>query len=176
MRLSKLSLASVTLLAAVAQPILAERPLRPVAVATLYRPNGTVAGTVSVMPRPAGSVLEVEISGVAPGVHGMHLHAVGKCEGPGFASAGGHLNPDHRAHGNLNPAGQHLGDLPNVTAGEDGRISAKIRTPMRPFKLASTLLGGEGTALVLHADADDYKTDPSGNSGARIVCGVFERP
>ena len=162
-------------LAFITAPVLAAEP-RPLARAALVHADGSPAGAVIIRLVPKGIMLEVEASGVAPGPHGLHLHETGRCNGPDFASAGGHLNPGHHEHGTMNPAGEHLGDLPNVTAGKDGKISAKIRSPMRPFKLVSSLLDDDGAAIVIHAGPDDYKTDPSGNSGARIACGVFERP
>lgn len=158
-----------------AAPALALEP-RPIATAAVVHADGTPAGTVVIRPMSKGTMVEVEITGVSPGPHGLHLHTTGRCDGPAFASAGGHLNPGGHEHGALNPAGEHLGDLPNVTAGKDGRISAKIRSPMRPFKLMQALLDDDGSAIVLHAGPDDYRTDPSGNSGARIACGVLGRP
>jgi len=166
----------VAVMAAVSVPAIAAPVARPLVEAELRNADGKTVGTAQVFNRASGSVLEIEASGMTPGPHGMHLHAIGKCEGPDFASAGGHLNPEGHQHGDLNPLGSHLGDLPNVTAGPDGRVKATIRTPMRPFKLVSTLLEGDGTALVLHAGPDDYLTDPAGNSGARVACGVFARP
>jgi len=157
-----------------ASPALAAEQ-HPLAVAKLVHPDGSSAGTARIVARANGAALEVEIAGVPPGKHGLHLHAVGKCEGPDFASAGPHLNPDNHQHGADNPAGSHLGDLPNVTAGDDGRIKATIGTAMAPLALARQLFDADGTAIVLHASADDYLTDPSGNSGARIACGVLER-
>ena len=158
-----------------AAPALAGEP-RPLAEATLVRPDGKTTGHARFLPRSPGVALEIEVWGVAPGPHGLHLHAVGRCDGPDFASAGPHLNPAGHEHGNLNPKGSHLGDLPNVVADDKGRISATIRSGTRPFKLMSDVLDKDGSALVLHATADDYTTDPSGNSGARIACGIFARP
>lgn len=163
-------------LAVLATPALAERELRPLAEATLYDTSGSRVGSARILPRSTGVVLEVEARGMSPGPHGMHLHAVGQCNGADFSNAGGHLNPDGHEHGVQNPKGSHLGDLPNVTASPDGWIKASIRTPMRPFKLMQEIFDGDGTALVLHEGADDYVTDPAGNSGKRVVCGVFTRP
>lgn len=106
----------------------------------------------------------------------MHLHAVGKCEAPAFASAGGHLNPGSRQHGVDNPHGAHLGDLPNLLAdtSDAGSLTATLHKTI-PDLLAQ-LFDADDTAVVIHASADDYRTDPSGNSGSRIACGVFTRP
>ena len=163
-------------LAVVSAPVAAEREVRPLAEATLMDAGGSRVGTARILPRSTGVVLEVEARGMTPGPHGMHLHAVGQCNGADFANAGGHLNPDGHEHGVNNPNGSHLGDLPNVTASPEGWIKASIRTDMRPFKLIQEIFDGDGTALVIHEGADDYRTDPSGNSGKRVVCGVFERP
>jgi Cu-Zn family superoxide dismutase len=166
---------ALVLAAGAAAPALAERPPRPLAEARLVDASGKEVGSARFVTGKDGVVLEVTARGLTPGPHGMHLHAVGQCDGPDFTSAGPHLNPDGHEHGDDNPQGSHLGDLPNVTAGRDGVVSAKIRTPLRTFKLMKNVLDGDGTALVLHAGPDDYKTDPTGNSGARVVCGVFER-
>jgi Cu-Zn family superoxide dismutase len=110
----------------------------------------------------------------------MHLHQVGRCDQggtPTFASAGGHYNPAGRQHGTQNPEGPHAGDLPNVTVGADGRLTlpdSGVVAVMNETARAG-LLDPDGTALVIHAQADDYRTDPSGNSGARIACGVLTR-
>lgn len=118
--------------------------------------------------------LRVEATGLAPGSYGAHVHSVGRCDPPGFESAGAHWNPTGRQHGSQNPQGPHRGDLPNLLVGANGEGSFE-------FGVAGGRLGGggdammdeDGAALVIHANADDYRTDPSGNSGARIACGVF---
>jgi Cu-Zn family superoxide dismutase len=120
--------------------------------------------------------LTVTSTGMAPGVHGTHLHAVGMCEGPGFTTAGAHLNPANRKHGLRNPAGPHLGDLPNlsVAAGGAGSMQAMVRGTLTPGQ--EPLFDADGTAIVVHAAADDMVTDPSGNSGARVACAVLATP
>ncbi len=115
--------------------------------------------------------LRVEASGLAQGVHGIHVHAVGRCDSPDFASAGPHWNPAGRQHGRDNPQGMHQGDLPNLTIGADGRGS--IEVAVGGATSMAGLLDADGAALVIHAAPDDYRTDPSGNSGARIACGVI---
>jgi Cu-Zn family superoxide dismutase len=109
-----------------------------------------------------------------PGTHAIHIHTVGKCEGPDFASAGGHLNPASKQHGKDNPNGSHAGDLPNFEVAADGTATISYAVPDVTFSDASLFHAG-GTALVIHAAADDYKTDPSGNAGARIACGVIQK-
>jgi superoxide dismutase, Cu-Zn family len=107
------------------------------------------------------------------GPYGMHLHAVGRCEGPDFATAGPHWNPMGKQHGHDNPAGAHAGDLANLNL-MIGTADNSVGT-IKDMNLAE-LLDADGAALVIHEKADDYRTDPSGNSGKRIICGVFERP
>lgn len=112
----------------------------------------------------------VETHGLPKGTHGTHIHTVGKCDAPDFASAGGHWNPTQHQHGKENPMGPHAGDMPNLQVGEDGTDRTIFTLPGGTFQ---GLMDEDGAALVVHASADDYKTDPSGNSGGRIACGVF---
>lgn len=113
----------------------------------------------------------VDVRGIAPGAHGVHVHTIGACTPPDFASAGGHWNPTAHQHGKENPMGPHAGDLPNVKVGEKGNGHVTFTLPGGTF---SQLMDQDGAALVVHAGEDDYKTDPSGNSGGRIACGVFQ--
>jgi superoxide dismutase, Cu-Zn family len=114
----------------------------------------------------------VQAEGLPPGAHGIHVHAVGRCEAPEFTTAGPHWNPTDRKHGRDNPDGAHHGDLPNIQIGADGRGSLNFVIPSASF---AQLFDSDGAALVVHATADDYRTDPSGNSGGRIACGVITR-
>ena len=153
----------------------------PVASAPLVRADGSVAGAVQVVQGPTGLTLRVDARGLPPGRHGVHLHALGRCDPPGFTSAGGHWNPDARQHGHNNPAGAHRGDLGNVGIGPDGRLIVGLLVPGTSYRSASlsaptVLADADGAALVIHADADDERTDPSGNSGARIACAVIAAP
>jgi Cu-Zn family superoxide dismutase len=116
--------------------------------------------------------VEIDADGLAPGKYGAHIHAIGRCEGPGFEGAGPHWNPTGRQHGAENPQGRHLGDLPNLEVDAQGRgllIFAVQNASLRGG--ANPLLDADGAAIVIHAQADDHRTDPSGNSGARIACG-----
>lgn len=115
--------------------------------------------------------------GLKPGIHGIHLHEKAVCTPPDFESAGGHFNPSDKQHGFDNPKGYHLGDLPNLEVGEDGKVAVKVtmhNLTLQPGK-PNSLIDGDGSALVIHADADDYKTDPSGNSGERIACAELKK-
>ena len=143
--------------------------------ATLHLADGTPAGTAQLSGSGTGITISIALTGLPVGTHGVHLHMVGKCDGPDFTSAGGHLNPEGHQHGTENPAGAHLGDLPNVTIGADGTgtVSATLHGS-RDADLPA-IFDADGTAVVVHAMADDYRTDPSGNSGARIACGVLTR-
>jgi superoxide dismutase, Cu-Zn family len=140
--------------------------------AKLVDSTGKEVGTATVAAADGGSKLTVNVTGLKPGKHGFHLHAVGKCDAPDFKSAGPHYNPTHKKHGQQNPEGAHAGDLPNLEVGADGKGTATITA--KDVKIAD-LVAGEGTALVIHADPDDGKTDPAGSSGARIACGVVQR-
>jgi len=123
-----------------------------------------------------GVKVTLALSGLPAGTHGTHIHAVGKCEAPKFESAGPHFNPTNKEHGTLNPKGYHLGDLPNLEIGEDGTVDLTFLAEGVTLQkdAGNSLLNGEGTALVIHESADDYKTDPAGNSGTRIACGVIQ--
>ena len=119
--------------------------------------------------------VRVEAAGLAPGSYGAHIHSVGRCDPPGFEGAGPHWNPTGREHGSQNPDGAHLGDLPNLLVGANGEGSFEFAIPAgRLAGGGSALLDEDGAALVIHANPDDYRTDPSGNSGARFACGVFD--
>lgn len=141
-----------------------------VAVASLKTAAGADAGTATVTNRDGTLSLSLRVKGIPPGRHGAHVHMVGKCEGPAFASAGGHWNPTQHKHGLENPQGQHAGDMPNLTVAADG--TGTLAYPLRNAT-RDGLLDGDGSAMVIHAGVDDQMTDPSGNSGDRIACGVF---
>lgn len=148
---------------------------KPAAVAQLKDKDGADRGRVDVF-RDAGSLrLEVVARGFLPGTFGMHIHAVGKCDAPDFMSAGPHWNPTGAQHGRDNPMGAHRGDLPNLVI-EPGMIG-RTTVIVADGKLTGdgALLDADGAAFIIHAAADDLKTDPTGNSGGRSVCGVFAK-
>lgn len=140
-----------------------ERPFSRPVVDAAGRPVGTVRGA----PGAQGVAIAIAVRGLQPGQHGLHLHEAGRCDPPGFASAGGHWNAARRAHGHDNPAGPHDGDWGNIAVGADGAGAAERLVPRYHGKIPAA-----GLALILHADPDDERTDPSGNSGARVACGV----
>jgi superoxide dismutase, Cu-Zn family len=142
--------------------------------ASISTPDGTRIGTAVLTEDAQGLKLTLVLTGLTPGsIHGLHLHAVGACQGPAFASAGPHLNPAGRQHGADNPAGSHLGDLPNLTINSAGAGRLIVRLSGDPRHVQTQLFDSDGTAIVLHADPDDLRTDPSGNSGVRIACGAL---
>lgn len=145
-------------------------PATPYAEAILYDTNGQQSGRVTLIPHGDTLAGTVQVTrGLTPGPHGAHIHAIGQCTLKDFASAGGHLNPGGKQHGLENPLGAHEGDLPMIVA--DARGAGAMN-----FTVHGTLasvLDSDGGAFVIHADPDDMKTDPSGNSGARVMCGVF---
>ena len=112
-------------------------------------------------------------AGLEPGQHGFHLHTTGRCEGPDFKSAGGHLNPLDREHGALNPEGKHVGDMPNLEVGTSRTASTTIDIGPDTAAYRNYLFDADGTAIVIHAGPDDYRTDPAGDAGSRVACGVL---
>lgn len=139
--------------------------------------DGRLLGQVTISEDPAGLVMNINAVAMPTGVHGIHLHEKGLCDGPKFESAGKHWNPAGKKHGRDNPEGAHAGDLANLTVAANG--TATVSIPVADAKMASgdwMLADADGTALVIHAKADDYKTDPSGESGDRIACAVVARP
>lgn len=142
------------------------------AKATLRDAGGKPVGEVTLRDTPHGVLLHAKLTGLPPGAHGFHIHAVGKCEPP-FASAGGHHNPDGRKHGLGVAAGPHPGDMPNIHVPETGALEIEVLNTR--VRLDARLLDGDGAAIVIHAGADDYTSDPAGNAGNRIACGVIAK-
>ena len=144
------------------------------AEATLKDKDGKQVGVATIIETPEGVRVAVTGYRLPPGGHGLHIHAVGRCDPPEFTTAGAHFNPGNKQHGKQNPAGPHAGDLPNLMVAASGEGGIDVTT--RAFTLSpgpNSLLGDKGTALVVHANPDDDKTDPTGNSGTRIACGVI---
>jgi len=166
--------AAVASLALTACATVAPQPTE-LAHADLVTADGKPAGRAYLTANGDLATLIVQAVGLKPGQHGIHLHTVGKCDAPAFTTAGGHLNPGMRMHGTMNPAGAHMGDLPNLSIAADGAGAATVLLPGKWIDAEPAIFDADGTAIVIHAGPDDYKTDPSGNSGSRIACGVFAR-
>jgi len=146
------------------------------AKADLLNAKGAPVGTATFSEKANGVQLDLKVSNLPPGPHGFHIHAVGRCQAPDFASAGPHFNPEGKQHGWDNPQGHHLGDLQNLNVGPDGKAKIRILVPGVTLGEGPTSLFHEGgTALIIHAKPDDGKTDPAGNAGPRIACGVVIR-
>jgi superoxide dismutase, Cu-Zn family len=145
-------------------------------VVSMKDSKGQDVGTVTLVPAAHGVTLKLNLKNLAPGEHAMHFHQVAKCEAPGFTSAGPHFNPSGKHHGLENPQGAHEGDMPNITVKRNGTSTQTIhneRVELGDAMAANSLFANGGTALVIHAKADDQKTDPAGNAGDRIACGVI---
>jgi Cu-Zn family superoxide dismutase len=137
---------------------------------------GNSVGTAELSPAPQGVSIRLNLMNLPPGVHGIHVHAVAKCEGPAFTTAGGHLNPDMKHHGLENPEGPHAGDMPNITVIGDGTAKATVVAPgVTMGDDPHSIFSNGGTALVIHAMVDDQKSDPAGMAGARIACGTITK-
>jgi Cu-Zn family superoxide dismutase len=146
--------------------------------ATFVNAQGTDIGSAKITPTADGVKIAVKVSQLTPGDHGIHIHTVGKCEGPAFTSAGGHFNPTNAHHGihNAQEPHPHLGDLQNLVVTKNGKGSATFMINGATLGEGPNSLFHEGgTSLVIHAKADDLMSDPSGNSGDRIACGIIEK-
>lgn len=145
------------------------------ATANMKGVDGNGLGKVSFSQTTEGVLLQVQLQGLKSGVHAIHIHETGKCEGPDFKSAGGHFNPDNDSHGYLVGRDSHAGDMPNFTVSSDGKATVEIMNPDVTLTEGKpgALLGGSGTAVVVHAGADDYKSQPAGDAGERVACGVI---
>ncbi|MED2971138.1 superoxide dismutase family protein [Fictibacillus sp. B-59209] len=149
---------------------------KPVTV-ELMDAKGKKAGKATLEQAAEGVKVNVESTGLTPGEHGIHFHEKGVCEAPKFESAGKHFNPTSKMHGFKNPKGPHVGDLKNIKADSSGKATGDLMSSLVTLQegKSNSLLKEGGTALVVHAKADDYKTDPTGNSGDRVLCGVIKK-
>lgn len=146
----------------------------PTAMASLMAADGAARGEAMITQGPDGLRVRVKATGLTPGAHAVHIHTTGTCTAPDFTSAGGHWNPTSRQHGKDNPQGMHMGDMPNMLAGSDGSGEMEYLVPGGMITGgAMPLLDTDGAAVVVHATADDYKSDPAGNAGGRMLCGVI---
>ena len=154
---------------------IADLPTEELGSATLSLSNGTPVGTARLVANGDDVSLAVAVTAIPAGAHGFHLHTTGKCEAPGFTSAGGHLNPLDREHGSENPQGKHFGDLPNLAVGSNRSAATTIDLPGTRAQALSYIFDADGTAVIIHAGADDYRSDPAGDAGSRLACGVMSR-
>ena len=145
------------------------------AKAALQTADGKDAGSVTLTQTPNGVLLALAVKGLPPGEHAFHVHAVGKCEPP-FASAGGHFNPDNKKHGMMAADGAHAGDMPNLHIPASGELTVEVLNAAVTLEKGkpNSVFDADGSAVVIHAGKDDYKTDPTGDAGGRIACGVVQ--
>jgi Cu-Zn family superoxide dismutase len=142
------------------------------ATAVLHDATGREVGRVRLADTYAGLLIDGTVTDLGLGSHGIHVHSVGRCEAP-FTTAGGHFNPGGHQHGFLNQHGPHLGDLPNINTPAAGMLRFEFRLPGVTIRGQNALLDADGASIVVHAGRDDYTTDPAGNSGGRVACGVI---
>ncbi|MFP2961506.1 superoxide dismutase family protein [Myxococcus sp. 1LA] len=135
--------------------------------------EGKDVGEITFEQTKQGILIKGQLSNLPPGQHAFHIHEVGKCEAPGFTTAGGHFNPTKKAHGLLAPKGKHHGDLPNLYVAQDGKVQFDFFA--QNGLTVKSLFDKDGSAVVVHAKEDDYRTDPTGDAGGRIACGVVEK-
>jgi Cu-Zn family superoxide dismutase len=155
----------------------AAKPVKKTTVA-LKDAKGNSVGSATLKTSGKGVEVKLDVKDLPPGVHALHFHQNAKCEPPDFKSAGPHFNPDNKQHGSLNPSGHHNGDMPNFTVAANGTSQAKIKNPdvvLGTGTEANSLFANGGTSLMIHAKDDDMKSDPAGNAGDRIACGVITK-
>jgi Cu-Zn family superoxide dismutase len=144
------------------------------ATAELKDKENKTVGVATFRESGRGVTVNIDVKGLTPGLHAVHVHAVGKCEAPAFTSAGGHFNPAQKKHGHKSPEGAHAGDLPNMLVAKDGTGRFEAFTDGMTLKPGATsVFDKDGSALVIHAGVDDYTTDPTGNAGDRAACGII---
>jgi Cu-Zn family superoxide dismutase len=162
--------AASTILVCMALPAAAQT-----ATAALKNANGGDVGTAEMTQTPAGVLIKLSVKGLPPGDHAFHVHAVGKCEPP-FESAGPHFNPANKKHGLMATDGPHAGDMPNLHIPAAGELVVEVLNNSVTLEKGkpNSVFDSDGSTLIIHAGVDDYKTDPAGNAGGRISCGVIQ--
>lgn len=147
----------------------------PIAVADMQPTQGNTAqGTVSFVKKGDRLLVDARLTGLPPGLHGFHIHEKGDCSAPDGTSAGGHFNPTGHPHGGPMQTMRHGGDLGNITANSEGKAEVQLTIPSNEINISKTGASSiVGKGLIVHADPDDFKTQPTGNAGARLACGVI---
>ncbi len=171
-RITILFASATALLAAPRAFAQAAAPAAATATASLSDAAGKPVGSAKLTQTAHGILIAVDLHDLKPGTHAIHLHETGKCEGPAFKSAGGHYNPAHKQHGFITAEGAHAGDLPNLEVPASGSVKAEFIAGDATF---DTLLDADGGAIVIHAKTDDYKSQPAGDAGDRVACGVIQK-
>jgi Cu-Zn family superoxide dismutase len=174
--MKKLSLMCALLALALGTAIGSAKTPKLAAQAQLQDGLGKAAGTAKLKQTSTGVKISLQVFGLPVGTHAFHIHNSGVCDAPDFKTAGGHFNPESKKHGLKNPEGPHAGDMPNITVGANGKGKATVlNTRVTLAEGANSVFHEGGTALVVHEKADDEMTDPAGNAGARIACGLIEK-
>jgi Cu-Zn family superoxide dismutase len=144
------------------------------ATAQIKNTEGQIIGHANLADGSKGLIVKLRLDNAPVGTRALHIHEIGRCAGPTFESAGGHLNPLKATHGMLSEKGPHTGDLPNVSIPANGSLELELYVPGAQLDGEDSLLDADGAAVVLHAKPDDHRTDPAGNAGDRIACGVIQ--